>query len=240
MKHLISCVWAGDAYEEKYVTRLYKAIKRNTTKPFDFCVIGDNKPSNPEFLWWGPLDIYPKWWSKLQLFNPYFIQHNRCAGYTHNLYFDLDTMIVKNIDAMFYIGEPFSILQNFLQPPIRNPNVTPCLFGSAVMTFSYQYTLPDIWKTFTNNPEYHMKKFERDGDQYFIEKHLGVVDGQRIDGSTCSYLQHYFESPNYFRSIKYPEPLDSVPEGCRVLCYHGDRKMHKETETALVKTYWID
>ena len=239
----ISCCITGTAFSVEYVDKLYRSLKRNTSKPFTFFVICDGQNyvkllNNKEYHCIVPSQTLPGWWIKTALWGREWIDGLTAAGYTHNLYFDLDTVITSNIDDLFYRPEPFSVLRNFLQPPVRNPNVYPAKFGSAVMSFNYapSVVFPDMKNKFLLDKQDVMQKYDRTGDQVFFEDEL-----ERLS-FPVTYLQDIFpENANYFRSVKYPTTIDSLnklPWNTHVLCYHGDRRMHLELDTDLVKNFW--
>ena len=92
-----ACVIHGDLYSWKYVDRLYSMLSRNITQGIRLHVYTEERRLVPPPYIKHSLDDWkiggPKksWWYKMQLFNT---AHH--AGPL--LYFDLDTVIVKNID----------------------------------------------------------------------------------------------------------------------------------------------
>jgi len=92
-----ACVIHGSAYSWTYVDRLYNMLSRNITPGIRLHVYTESDRSVPAPMIkhvltdWNIAVPRRAWWYKMQLFDP--AQH---AGPL--LYFDLDTVIVRNID----------------------------------------------------------------------------------------------------------------------------------------------
>ena len=92
----VVCVNWGDKYGAEYVMRLHAMIERNTTKKFNMYCLTDNPdayqaPIKPIKL----TDGLEGWWNKMLLFKPGILPDGEY------LYFDLDLVIVDNIDCFF-------------------------------------------------------------------------------------------------------------------------------------------
>ena len=96
-----ACVIHGDAYSWTYVERLYNMLSRHVTPGIRLHVYTEADRSVPAPMIkhaltdWSISGPRRAWWYKMQLFNT---QHH--AGPL--LYFDLDTVIVRNIDSVSY------------------------------------------------------------------------------------------------------------------------------------------
>src|SRR6266571_816906 len=105
----VVCVKVGkEKYTAQDVNCLAAMVRRHTTLPVEFLCFTDdpcdlNVPSaplpDPEFG--------GGWWHKLSLFR----QHTE-----RYVYFDLDTLIVGNIDALLAYQGHMAILRDFLRP----------------------------------------------------------------------------------------------------------------------------
>ncbi len=92
-----ACVIYGQGYSWSYVDRLYNMLNRHITSGIRLHVYTEPNRSVPahmikhELEDFGPLSPRRAWWYKMQMFN---------ADYHAGplLYFDLDTVIVNNID----------------------------------------------------------------------------------------------------------------------------------------------
>jgi|TARA_B110000196_G_C20971591_1_gene578974 hypothetical protein len=115
----VICVYWGDKFSPDYVQKLYYMVKRNLTIPHRFIVLTDhvklpklvNCPGATfESL---PENNLQGWWNKLLMFHPYFAP--MVGTY---LYFDLDVVILDNIDKFVQDGDKhdFRICRDFGQP----------------------------------------------------------------------------------------------------------------------------
>ena len=133
----VVCTNWGTKYPKAYTERLYNMVKRNTTKEFDFYVMTDqNFYTGPI----KPIELLPGfkgWWNKLQMFN------TDVMGEGEWLYFDLDVVIVDNIDC-FFEHEKFGILRDFIRPdngilPGKEYNSSIMRFNSKEYSSIYEY-----------------------------------------------------------------------------------------------------
>jgi hypothetical protein len=171
----VVCVNWGTKYPKEYTERLYNMIKRNTTKDFDFWVLTDQHvykhPINTAELHVG----YTGWWNKLQMFDTEVLP----AG--EWLYFDLDVVIVDNIDSLFE-WESFGIIRDFIRP--ENGILPGKEFNSSVMRFN-NTEFSGIWEYYLNNS----KQF------HDMQKQVHFFGDQNV---ISSYLNHYPEICNPF------------------------------------------
>ena len=123
----VVCTNWGTKYPKSCTERLYNMVKRNTTKEFDFYVMTDqNFYTGPI----KPIELLPGfkgWWNKLQMFN------TDVMGEGEWLYFDLDVVIVDNIDC-FFEHEKFGILRDFIRPD--NGILPGKEYNSSIMRFN--------------------------------------------------------------------------------------------------------
>lgn len=95
-----ACLIHGDAYDWSYVDRLYNMLSRHLTPEVRLHVYTEADRTVPapyikhELVDWGIAGPKQSWWYKMQLFNT---EHHKGSL----LYFDLDTVIVKNIDWIY-------------------------------------------------------------------------------------------------------------------------------------------
>ncbi len=193
----IACVLAGDKYAPRYVENLFDMVQRNlppipgrfvcfTDQQFEIAGV-ETKPL--------PGDLHG-WWNKLHLFTPgLFAKGDRV------LFFDLDTLIVGELDRIAEYDGEFGILRDFYQPET---------FGSGVMAWraGFGSHIIDAYRQAGCPREFH------GGDQTFIQTVQPKADR----------LQDLF--PGAFVSYKIdcnPHP----PKGARVVCFHGKPKPHE-------------
>ena len=100
---------------EEYVRRLRIGIARHATAPYTFKVFDDDDL---------PFGL-TGWYNKLYLFQRGLFNED-----DHVLYFDLDTIILQNIDDLLTLRDDFAILRDFMSPT---------KWGSGIMSWSVKY-----------------------------------------------------------------------------------------------------
>lgn len=229
-----ACVIVGDAYDWKYVDRLYNMLRRNLTRPVQLHVYTESTRAVPEpyikhsLIPWKFADL-PKrrWWYKMQLFNP--DQHTGPI-----LYLDLDVVIIKNIDWITKLSTNyFWGIRDFKylwRPTVYTVNSSimwwdPALFKS-------------VWKQFMQCPEINVKKYR--GDQDFIS---GEIPTEKLRFFNQDYIQSWrwqvFEGGLDFsnKNPRSPGTGANVPDSASVLIFHGNPKPD-EVQDTIVKEHW--
>ncbi|NBP57701.1 hypothetical protein EBU71_14440 [bacterium] len=155
----VICVKHGTKYNEVHVNKLFNMVKRHLTLPFNFVCFTDNPnkiyPNIDVRLL--PLDINLEgWWWK-----PYIFSKSHFPIEDTNLFFDLDMVIIRNIDKLIsYKPYNFIGLQD-----VGRVFGRPDKLGSAVMRWSGTQFY-NIWNTLEKTPSL-MKKYGG-GDQDYI------------------------------------------------------------------------
>jgi len=94
----IICLKHGTKYGPEYVNNLYNMVIRHTTLPFNFVCFTDNptdlNPAIGIITLPNSLKLTGWWWK------PYIFKKEHFAPNDINLFFDLDMVIVKNIDKL--------------------------------------------------------------------------------------------------------------------------------------------
>ncbi|NIV94692.1 hypothetical protein GWN42_18365, partial [candidate division KSB1 bacterium] len=103
------------------------------------------------------------WWAKMELFRPDLPVDGRI------LYFDLDMIIVDNIEPLIASRYPMVICSAFGKQKKLNPRG----YNSSVMSFDRSDLTKDIWKTFYRAPRIHIRKLRSDQD--FIIKYFPYI-----------------------------------------------------------------
>ena len=209
----VVCVNWGDKYAPEYVTRLHAMVARNTTKNFKIYCLTDRpnayqKPIVPIQLPTG----LKGWWNKMLLFKPGVLPEGEY------LYFDLDVVIVDNIDCFFEF-ENFGITRDFINPD--QGLLEGKEYNSSIMRFTQS---EELWDFFVTNQNIWKKNQERVnffGDQNVISAYLN---------------QHNYSNPFpdawiwsfKIGSIRGRRPLDhttffgaEIPKNGKVCVFHG-------------------
>lgn len=210
LKTTIICVLKlGGDFTSIYVRKLQNAVKRHLTMPYEFICLTDD--SSIDFCRTIPLKHRWKgWWSKIEVFRAGLVDTNRI------IYFDLDTVILNNIDILTEQDYDFIALQPF-NPKKRN---NPYLMNSSIMSwkntgefnFLYdQFNTKSSDGRFRGDQDYIGSQLIRKGKKY---KHWQLL----IDGIY-----------SYKRNCK-----DEIPKETKVVCFHGRPRPSK------VKKEWVE
>jgi hypothetical protein len=209
----IVCVNQGD-YQGRgaeYVNKLHGMVARNLSAVEGrfICFTDDDTGLNNGIEVQPLQDRHAKgWWSKLGLFAPGVFKHT-----DRILYFDLDTVIVGDLDEIAAYDGPFAMLRDFY----RSGG-----FQSSVMAWrgGFGARLYQKWVS-SGRPE------SAAGDQSWIEQHLHeppVILQDKFPGKFVSYKAHCQPFP---------------PEGSSVVVFHGEPRPH-DCGRPWVETMWSE
>ncbi len=200
---IVACVWWGDKYSKDYVNRLHAMVARNITMGVEgkFVCFTDQPDELHPQIEKRPLPTHLNgWFKKLWLFSrDLFDPEDRIV------YFDLDTVIVGDLDPLIAYDGEFLILRDFYRPNGWQASVMAWRAGFGHRIF-------DEWIA-AGNPE----KF-RDGDQGWLEhcNKEGWISGEclqdKFPGMFCSYKVDCHPFP---------------PENSSVVVFHGEPKPHE-------------
>lgn len=210
----ITCIMrSGGCYNWDYVRRLFNGVRNHTSEEFLFLPVSDI--TCPWDWMWNELKYsWPGWWAKMELFRPGLFRTGERV-----LYFDLDTVIVGNIDKLLRIESDEFLM---LKPLGGNKR-----FGeraSGIMSWVPNKKTAQMFDKFRKN--YAPRVFNDPiGDQKYISllygmKNIGFIQ-DHISG-IYSYKWHCKES---------------LPEDASVVCFHGIPRPH-QVQDNWVKENW--
>lgn len=184
---------SGGDYDWEYVERLYKNIQKHTTQEFKFVVFTDleqfSTPNDIEII---PLETnLMNYWSKLEIF--------RLKGQV--LYFDLDTIIVNNIDELLTTIESCAE-NNFYMMEAFNLNRH---HSSGVMAWNGDFEFI-LEHQKTKDEILNYGKWEQDY----------IVDILEENNFLISTINEYINISSYKKHC-----LNGVPADTDVVCFHG-------------------
>lgn len=229
-----ACVIHGDAYSWDYVEKLYNMLSRHLTPKVRLHVYTEVEREVPDLYIkhilepWAITRPGRAWWYKMQLFNT---EHH--AGPL--LYFDLDTVIVGNIDwicqqptTYFWAPQDFKYLWR------------PMHFGlnSSVMwwdTRRYQY----VWELF-NQQELAQNMQKYHGDQDFISTTIPENQRRFLDQDLIlSWRWQCLDGGYNFDKKRHLTPGTGTyfPDSARVLIFHGKPKPDQITDSKILE-HW--
>jgi len=231
----VACVIHGDKYDWCYVERLYNMITRHSTRPVRFHVFTESDRSVPGHMikhvlhdWPGIAGPKKSWWYKMQMFEP-----GRISG--RLLYFDLDTVIVDNIDWMQDLDVRFfwSIrdFRHLWRPSWRGMNSSIMLWDTT--RFGW------IWKEFQKNDVKTQARLFH-GDQDFLNSVLTEQDLRFIDESLIKSWRWQIKDGGMdmkTRIYRRPDAGSVLLPGVKILIFHGSPKPH-EVHDPVIKKLW--
>jgi len=223
-----ACVIHGDFYSWEYVEKLYSMLTRHLTKPVRMHVYTESsRYVPPPFIKHTLTDmsVHRAWWYKMQLFNS---EHH--SGPL--LYFDLDTVIINNIDWIWKLPlNTFWAVKDFEY--LWNPKANK--INSSVMwwdTSKFDY----VWHEFMQ-ADFKQILLEFKGDQNYIND---VVKNRNFFDPTIvkSWRWQALDGGFNFRTKTHTAPgTGTIIDNSSILIFHGNPKPKEITDHAIVK-HW--
>lgn len=199
-------------YNAEWVYKLQRAVERNLSIPYRFICFSDIA-LDCEYI--KLEENFNGWWNKIQLFNPEFF-----LGET--LYFDLDIVITKPLDALI------TNLRN------SNANLFMCKEPAGVSNSSIMYwknPVENLYSIYKADPNFYHERYKTVpliGDQAFISEH---------------YDHEYIESilPNGYISWTDPKSLNLNPSTGLIVFTSIKSKPSKKvfSNDPIIKQHWI-
>jgi hypothetical protein len=230
-----ACVIHGDAYSWTYVDHLYNMLSRHLTPAVRLHVYteADRPVPTPmikhELTDWSIDRPRRAWWYKMQLFNP---EHH--AGPL--LYFDLDTVIVQNIDWIWqqHSTAYFWALRDFkyLWRPTHNE------LNSSIMWWDTR-NYKNIWESFAQQDLTTVMK-QYPGDQDYISAMIPQNQRKFFDTNRVqSWRWQCLDGGYDFRRRRHLNPGigTCVTNDTSVMIFHGNPKPDQITDQTVV-THW--
>jgi len=209
------CLNSGDycGRGAEYVNNLFDMVKRNLSANVDgrfVCLTDDATGLHPDIQpMMLPSDI-KGWWGKLYLFKDGLFPKNE-----RMIYFDLDTLIINNIDEIMAYDGDIAMLDDFLNPGTIAPGVM--LWRAGVANA--------IWDEWNRNG----RPGNIQGDLWFINSIAHALP-------KIEKLQELM--PDGFVSYK-QSATTAPPFGSSVVCFHGLPRPH-EVEGWVADVWKID
>lgn len=216
-----ACVIHGDAYSWTYVDRLYNMLCRHAGREVILHVYTEQHRTVPEpyvkhaLIDWAIAGPKKSWWYKMQLFDQ---QHH--SGPL--LYFDLDTVIVQNIDWIWKQPPVYFWAVRDFKHLWRPAHVG---INSSVMWWNTQ-TYHHVWEQFVQQDlQKIMKKYH--GDQDFINDAIPQEQRRFFDPARIhSWRWQCLDGGYDFRKRRHQNPGQGakLTENASILIFHGNPK----------------
>jgi hypothetical protein len=229
-----ACVIHGNTYDWMYVDRLYNMLTRHLTAQIRLHVYTEADRAVPEHMIkhslddWGIGGPRASWWYKIQMFDA-----TRHAGPL--LYFDLDTVIVDNIDWITTLpGKFFWTLQDFKYLWRQNFQG----INSSIMWWDTQ-SFDHVYRNFkSKNIQYIMKHYQ--GDQDYLTREIDnklvrFLNPDRIKSWRWQCLNGGYDFKR--RIYLAPDTGTQVPTQTSVLIFHGKPKP-SDIQDPVILQHW--
>lgn len=216
----VCCVYApSTVYKDDYVIKLQLMVNRHLSVPHRFVCVTDESVPFVECI--APPVTLPRWWGKLVLFHP-----DLDVG-DDVLYLDLDTIVLKNIDALAHIEGTFAAYRSRNIRPEQRKRLS-----SAIMRWRGDFS--HIWTFFSNNrTKINMNLDEQSVIQAAIEdRWVDIVDVMPED-----YIVEWMYDE--IRFIQTPATFEKIYPNCAIICFGGSPKPHELSNgNKIVMEYW--
>lgn len=229
-----ACVIHGDVYTWSYVERLYNMLNRHISVGVRLHVYTEADRPVPAHMIkhilddWGSLGPRKAWWYKMQMFN---------SAYHRGplLYFDLDTVIVDNIDWIWTLPTThFWAVRDFKH--LWKPSH--CGINSSVMWWDTQ-KFDRVWQQFqSQGRDQLMRRYP--GDQDYLN--ISITETERrffeqncIKSWRWQSLDGGYDFKN--RCHKTPNSGTHFDSKTSVLIFHG-RPKPSETTDPVILEHW--
>ena len=223
VKNVICIKW-GSYYTAKYINNLYNSIKRNTKYDINFYCFTDNSDGFEDGIIVKPLPTL----NVKEIRNAYLKEVGLCDDNLTEelkgqrvLYFDLDTVIVDNIDGFFELPKDneFWIINDWNSRGNRVGQGS--CFSFVVGTLGY------IKDYFERHEDEVYKKYYTASQEYLSDKVI-EKQGKLLFWPakwTKSFRFHCLPTPliPFLRHFKTP----SIPKGAKIICFHGYPKLEE-------------
>ena len=243
----ICTVYYEGFYTPDYVSKLYRGLKRNSTIPFEFICISDNKNIEADIIL--PYNHYSdikKHWHKLKFFSPQFA--NQLPG-DDIIIMDIDQIIVNNVDELLNWPVKENELLTYGQWWNNNLKI-----NGGFYKFK-SGSLKCIWDDFVKNVEFWQLNYYRKGivhTKYYGEQNYvnWKVQEHKIkltltpENWLCTYTDDFNKNLqlNKVYSEKFNTDymiLDDVHKYIKVVHFTGDGKTIHNNKSKFIESNWI-
>jgi hypothetical protein len=228
---------SGNEFTAHQVEQLQADIDRFLRIEYRHVCLTDD-PAH-DYMWGNPLEHdWPGWWSKMEIY--------RLPGPV--LYFDLDTVIVGDITplAEAVVSEPRNSLL-MIRDFYRKNQQTGILGWSGDMRWLYEkfkneWAARARWVPLRHGTAMHAHNQRFGGDAEWLRKMIatGVLMWEYFERHVhgiMSYKVHVVGNTKTSRLESNHVPPEKLPEGARVVCFHGKpRPWELEPQPPWIKT----
>lgn len=228
-----ACLIHGSGYDWYYVDKLYNMLCRNLSVPVTLHVYTEPERAVPahyvkhELTDWGFGGPKKSWWYKMQLFNSAHF-----AGPL--LYFDLDVVIVNNIDWICQLNpEHFWTVKDFKYLwKISSFGINSSMMWWNTVKYSW------IWENF-NQQNIQQIVYRYRGDQDYLtdvlaNRNLRYVNPEHVISWRWQASQGGYD---FQRKTWYRPGAGTDIKNSSILVFHGNPKPH-EIQDPVIQQHW--
>lgn len=229
-----ACLIHDKLYGWEYVDRLYNSLCRNLTPQVRMHVYTESNRSVPDHMihhklleWPGIRGAKSSWWYKVQLFNP---QHH--SGPL--LYFDLDTVIVNNLDWIWKLDNEHFWAPKDFKYLFNGKRIT---INSSVMWFRPEH-FQNVWNDFDPEKVRSVRRWY--GDQDYINEKIPVDRKHFIDPTRIrSWKWQVHDGGMNWKTRKPNNPGTGtiLDNDTAILVFHGNPKPH-DVNDHVIQEHW--
>ena len=235
---VVLCVKWGGKYGPDYVNRLFSMVRRNLSLPHDFACLTDEAGGIDPRIQILPMDPagLEFCWTKLQIFSERVVPAGRLV-----LYLDLDVVVTGRLEELF----AYRPALDFLSVLDWNRRWVP-QFNSSVMRFR-SGTHRRILEDFHAEVEAGRLVKKREWDACLRARDKVVYwNGLRRFGGDQEWISRRMGAGGKLGELCYPAPWilsykkgcrKRIPEGCRVMVFHGEPKPHEVTDQHVIECW---
>lgn len=229
-----ACLIHSNGYEWRYVDVLYNMLTRHLSRPVNLHVYTEESRTVPapyikhSLIDWGIQGPKKSWWYKIQLFNK---QHHQGPL----LYFDLDTVIVKNIDWLPQLSQRhFWAIRDFKhlwRPTHQGINSSVMFWDTEKFDWIWQgfmqNTIAQTILRYPGDQDYLSEIIPQTQRRYFAEDWVKSWRWQCLDGG------YNFKNKKW----NIPGTGTVIPANTSILIFHGNPKPIDSQDT-LIHQHW--
>ncbi len=231
-----ACVIHSDKYDWMYVERLKNMLQRNFSRPIRLHVWTEANRIIPNDMIHHPLDEWAgvagprkSWWYKMQMFDP---KHNVTG---QMLYFDLDVVIVNNLDWMLDLDQRYFWTVRDFRYLWRSEKYN---INSSIMIWN-ACDFDWIWKEFNARGIQRVSQ-RYPGDQDYLNRaipgdQIGFLPEDRVRSWRWQVLDGGYDHRT--KSYRVPGLGSTITDRDCVVVFHGDPKPSQVTDTQIVQ-HW--
>ncbi|HET97966.1 MAG TPA: hypothetical protein ENN98_04625 [Desulfurivibrio alkaliphilus] len=210
----VVCMKWGNKYSPEYVNILARMVRRNITPPYRFICLTDDPAGIEEEVEIRPIPSFtepaPEYYRQCQAWRKLLLFEDPLYDLTGKiLFFDLDVVIVGNIDCFFAYADKLAIVENWSQPNR--------LIGQA-SAFCFEVgRYRELLSEYLIHPDETARQYRT--EQVYITRRLGRGNFEFFPAEWCRSFKFHCMPGGVLNSFFTPR---QVGKEARVIVFHGN------------------